>query len=434
LVSCILAFLAPQEFEEIEFHRVHLKNGNFIDGRLLARTDRDLTLRVRIGEITLRNDLVEQAPDGTLRIELVRIRGIKEAPPPPPPLKPPIPPPRPAPSPRPPAPSPAPGPETAPLLPALRLIEPVALEAGLEQRILGILRRLASAEESQSQEILKELLPLGEPAALYLASAFADLPPGLRGRVGDALGQMREKGILPLMRKHLKNPDLSVRAQAASVLGLAGERGDADDLHPLLRDPEAIVRATAVTALQRLKNPASVRPLIGACADPEESVRSRAIDALLDLCRSTEQEQEIMPALREALERARGAARADLVAALGRAGGSEARPILEEHLADEDVSVRSRSVEALLGLPEAGPAILSRLESEEDEEVRQRLAFAAEKLDLRRAVPHLIRWLQGEEDRPSRQAAWRALRRLTLQNFPPEHEPWAQWWERVKPE
>jgi HEAT repeat protein len=435
-LALVLALpLRAQEFEEVRFDRVYLRNGNFIDGKVLARDEHGVTLRIKAGEISLRDELIDRDTNGALRIVVVKIRSLKEKPPPPPP----IPPTKPAeptlrdPFVRPPAEKP---PEETPRVESgPRTVEPVETDPAIRNQVNAILRRLGAAKKDEKNNVIQDLIPLGEPAALYLASALEDFPPESRGYIAVVLCQMNQKKVLPFMKKFLKSPDASFRTQAAAVVGSTGEPGDAEDLHPLALDPDSMVRATVVMALQKLKNPRSLRAVAGACLDPEESVRSRAIEALFDLARSTEQEPEILSTLRDALDRSRGAARVDLVAAVGRAGGKPAWEIMEPYLRDDVPAVRAQALSSLaaLGAEEAADSILARFAVESEDAVRQQLAFAAEKLRIRRAVPHMIGWLEGEEKSPSKEAVHRSLKQITGQRLPLDHAAWAQWWEKAKP-
>src|SRR5258706_10928469 len=138
-----------EDWVETRFHRVHLLNGNFIDGQLVKESPAGATLMLKSGQITIRKDLID-------RIEIVKMRSIKDEAPPPPrtevarPPQPAKPAPEKAPA------DPGPRPDTTGFHPALR---------GNEQAILD---RMKKAPVEQRGDLATELAPLGLHAPPYL--------------------------------------------------------------------------------------------------------------------------------------------------------------------------------------------------------------------------------------------------------------------------
>lgn len=58
---------------ETRYHRVHLRNGNTIDGHLINDSRTALVLKLKVGEMQIRRDMID-------RVELVRMRSLKEVP------------------------------------------------------------------------------------------------------------------------------------------------------------------------------------------------------------------------------------------------------------------------------------------------------------------------------------------------------------------
>jgi hypothetical protein len=71
VILALLLALQDQGWTETRFHRVHLRNGNFVDGHLLANEPEAVTLRVKTGELEISRDLV-------LKVEHMRIRSFEE--------------------------------------------------------------------------------------------------------------------------------------------------------------------------------------------------------------------------------------------------------------------------------------------------------------------------------------------------------------------
>ena len=65
---------APAPTAETRFHRVFLKNGNFVDGDLQRIEADTVVLRLKSGDVGINRDLVD-------RIEIVKMKAADEAPP-----------------------------------------------------------------------------------------------------------------------------------------------------------------------------------------------------------------------------------------------------------------------------------------------------------------------------------------------------------------
>ena len=63
---------------EVTFTRVHLVNGNFIDGELVSNAANEVVLKLKFGEITIRRDRIARDVDGKFRVELVKMRSLTE--------------------------------------------------------------------------------------------------------------------------------------------------------------------------------------------------------------------------------------------------------------------------------------------------------------------------------------------------------------------
>ncbi len=429
LAMCLAAAAATsaaQEVVEIRFHRVHLRNGNFIDGDLIRITETEALLRVKPGEIGIRRDLIARDETGNLRIEIMKLKGIKETPPIVKEVTPPETTPRSEPSERP--------PETRSTPPTTAREPAQPVQTG-HDALDKILKQVLAAEPAQRHDLMEQIYPLGEPAALALVDALEKLSDEqVRALAADTIARMGEKAVLPAVRRLLSNPDPILRYHGVTIIGSLGGSSSAADLHPMLRDPDTLTRSAALQALKGLDNPASFGPVAALCLDPDSSVRSEAVETLFHLARHPDLEERLEETLSSLLDRARGEALRELISAVGGKGRKEFREIIEKYLADEDPQARARSVEALsaLGAEVAADPITERFELETDDPVRRSLAAAAEKLKIRKAIPHLIGWLdEGSEE--TKAAAYRALRRITGRKLPADHDAWAEWWSGAKP-
>ena len=64
---------ADGEWVEVRFYRVHLINGNFIDGQLLKDDAKGAILKMKAGEMTIRRDMID-------RVEFVKMKDRFQAP------------------------------------------------------------------------------------------------------------------------------------------------------------------------------------------------------------------------------------------------------------------------------------------------------------------------------------------------------------------
>src|SRR5436190_24328669 len=62
-------FLGAQDTDgDLRFYRVHLRNGNVIDGELVKETANEVLLRLKVGEMTIRRDQIE-------KVEFVKMKS-----------------------------------------------------------------------------------------------------------------------------------------------------------------------------------------------------------------------------------------------------------------------------------------------------------------------------------------------------------------------
>jgi HEAT repeat protein len=101
--------------------------------------------------------------------------------------------------------------------------------------------------------------------------------------VCEAVGRCRLKSALPDVARLLRDPQFTVRANAAAAIRDAGSAENARDLRPLLRDPHPVVRSVAAHAVARLGDKESIPVLRELLQDDSKNVRWWAIRALGDL-------------------------------------------------------------------------------------------------------------------------------------------------------
>ncbi|HEX7897872.1 MAG TPA: HEAT repeat domain-containing protein [Planctomycetota bacterium] len=427
LAFVLAALLQDPALVEVRFHRVHLRNGNFVDGTLVRQTKDELVLRIKGGEVGVRADLVE-------RVEYVKIRGVKEkpdevalAPKPKPAVD---------------APDPfaaAPAQPPADVIPTPRVSDKpldnlYEAKGDLREKVDPLLRDLDAADVEQKATIVPRLVEVGGEAAPYLASLLEKLDPEALYHVAGALATLKEPRAVPVLIRLLESGKPAVRARAAAILGATGDVAAAPRVLPLLKDERPEVRMAALEALRALSEPGLLPHLPLLCGDAHRDLRKAAIALYLELSRKLGADAGIVAGLSRALEHGDEAASADLLGAIASAGTSEVAPLLAPYLLVDrpDVRVAAAAALAAVGGEEAARAIVLRIPSEKEKKVRLELARAAQKLAAVRAGGPLIEWI-GHADIEIHTAALRALSALAGESYGADRARWVEWWVKAKP-
>jgi HEAT repeat protein len=101
--------------------------------------------------------------------------------------------------------------------------------------------------------------------------------------VCEAVGRCRLRSAVPAVARFLKDPQFTVRANAAAAMRDADAKENAADLRPLLADPHPVVRSVAAHALARLGDKEAAPELAKLLRDESSNVRWWAVYALGEL-------------------------------------------------------------------------------------------------------------------------------------------------------
>lgn len=422
LLTALAAQPAPQGTStESRFHRVHLRNGNFVDGHLQSQSSAEVTLRMATGTITINRDLID-------RVEYVKMRGVLEAPttvdrpsgpsaPPPTERR-----------------EPFTRPHPVPAATAKAAPSPYAPEPPLKIRVDALVDRLALAAPEEVDAILRDIVAVEGDTTSYVAALMETKPAGVAEALGPFLKLKPERTSIPYVLRLLSHPSGAIRAQAATGLGACGDAGLIPVLGGMSRDPDATARAAAVTALSEQEEAAAFDALAAFVADADREVRTRALGSMGTSAVKFDRSAKLVETLKAALERGEAAAKQDVLSAMGRSGELSLSASIVPYLKDTTPALRAAAAAALGDLAEPSTAglVLSQLQSETDEATRSALAAAATRLMAKEAIPVLIGWL-GEEKEEIQRAALRALKELSGQDFQKDQGKWEAWWDANKP-
>ena len=80
-VLCTALEAQEAGWSETRFHRIHLRNGNFIDGDLIQDTRSMVVLKMPSGDFGVSKNQIARDDQGQLRVEFIKMRTFREPPP-----------------------------------------------------------------------------------------------------------------------------------------------------------------------------------------------------------------------------------------------------------------------------------------------------------------------------------------------------------------
>lgn len=416
--------LGAQDAKPVETRitRVHLKNGNTVDGRLVSSGSNELVLRLsNNGEVSLSREDIQSIEivkmrtmvdwEPAVKREPVIVRGpvataAVEAPVP--------------------AAASEKGKQTG--KPAAPAINP-DLRTHIDE-VLGQMERASIHERKQMVgELTKEA-----SAAPYLASRLPDMHEEMLPFLGKALWELRDPDMAPYVFAALDSERPAVLQQAILLSARLEGSWTSSKIRRFLSDPRAPLRAATAEALKTMGDAGSLLEILPMLEDKEPLVRAVALNACLELGRRTGRMELVAGRLEECMVRAEGCALGELLVGAGRSGQKSLSKPLARFLRDADPAIRAKAAAALteLGDFDAVPALVQALVSEQASVAQLALLRAGMVLQVREFIdPTLPLLKSGDEE--VRQTAREALRVITRQNFGDDFEAWSRWWDAVRP-
>jgi len=400
-------------------HRVHLRNGQFLDGRLEQIADKEVLfrwspsalLRIRRMEID--------------RIEEIKIRPLRSLP-------------KPVPLPEVIGPPPVEGGKPEPGE------KPPEIRSELAAAIDVITASLVEATESKRVMLIKRLRSYGLEGARHLISQLPKYEPTRASAALLALGSMKDLQIDRDLQELLLAEMPLLRQEACLLLAAREASGAVPSLVGLIADPVPGVRVAAAEAVGRLGDQGRLGLVAEACLDREKTVRAMALHFARTLAVRTDSELELVRLWLAMVPRAGAGAKADLAVAIGRLAGTHKNPevpaaemvqALVELLGDRVEAVRAAAAGGIGEARSAGAAassdLLAALENERASSVSAALCEALGNVVAQSAVDPLIAKLETGDD-VVKDAAGRALRKITRQPFDLDPEKWREWREMSK--
>lgn len=404
------AALSAQEVSWVEtrFHRVHLQNGNFIDGHVLQVTENDVLLRMPAGDMLIRKYTID-------RIELMKMRSLHEKPKLDPPLK---------------KPTVVEVSDAAPRSRPHTAFPPAPASDELVANVKAVLSRVKIATSSQKEDLVEALVKMPQ-AAPYLASLLPTVEEEIAYLFRSALMRMKDPEATPYVVRALDSDKTYVQLIALSLLGIQADPETAAKIRPFLSSGPPAVRAAAIEALQQIGDVSSLPAIAELMGNPDDMVRLAAITASLEMGRIHDRKELVVSYVGRYLPGSDGRVAKELIGAVGRGKMTELWPAVTQFLKDADPLLRRTAATTLqvLGVHESADAVLIQLDQEQEPRIIVELCKSLVTLKSIRAVPSLIRLLRHSDENVVNAAA-SSLASLTNEKFGNNADRWTEWWER----
>jgi HEAT repeat protein len=404
-------------WSETRFHRVYLRNGNFVDGHLLQDQNNWIILKVPTGELGVAKHDIERDSTGRLHVEFIKIRSYKE---------------------------PAPIVEIKKAEPVGAKTEEIVnadmTKAAVPKKTRkdaapGTLPALLNelGESENKAEVVKSIMAFGKEGRLTLAESLHDFDESSVVNALNALVQAKDTDTLPALRAALSDENPVVRGNVAKALGTMGDGSDLRRIQALLSDPDPRARIGAISALGKLKDEESFSAIAKSLVSSDAPLRQVALDTLTLLANEYNRKDDLRRAMVDALEQTQGETRSDLIRLAGKSKDKEFVDPLARLLSERDPETRAFVIAALSDLDarDMKDQLVQLVDVEREYWPRIQLAQAVERMKATAAIASLIEWLRDSDDN-IRIAAARALKGLSGQNLGVSYQAWSDWWSVAK--
>jgi len=145
-----------------------------------------------------------------------------------------------------------------------------------EEKVYGLIRKLATDDEEVRTGTVEELIRLGEASVTPLVKILGANNPNIVLAALEVLATMGNKnsieGIIPL----LKNPDEQIKVAAIETLGRFKDETIISHIVTSQEDESEMVRMAVINSLNLFTGEEIVSPLLNALFDESNAVRNKA--------------------------------------------------------------------------------------------------------------------------------------------------------------
>ncbi len=297
-------------------------------------------------------------------------------------------------------------------------------------RIDRIVQKLKTAADKG--ELIDEISRAGADSLRYAASIADSSGPEVGVWLIAGITRAKEKKAAPVLRVRIadaRDPDM----QVTMINALVSLEDDAatPTLRKLAEHANVSVRSAAIEALGHIGDRQALRDLCKAVCDADKGVRLRATASVIGLAKRLKLESSVFLAIRSEATSAPEARRDQVPLVLAQLGLKESSSVLISYLRSREMDVRLNAVIALgdLGAGDAVEYFYSLLDVERETRVRVQICSALVRLKDMGCVPKLIEVLGKDPETEVKMSAHRGLQTLTKQRFGPEYDQWKKWWD-----
>ena len=364
------------------FFRVHLRNGNCVDGDLVKRTDREVVLRLGAGEISFRSDQIN-------KVEYVKMKSYNEAS---------VFLPKKTPQPK--APESAGKPAVPPSDRTPDLADsdapiPASISLDTANKVDQTIVTWKQANETERLDLSAALISMGPDIAPYLEF---------------------------LLEKRARSTPLEPVAMA--LVALAEDRFL--ELYPkLMGGLNGQLRQAAVAGLAKATSSRRIPLLVEAMNDSDPTVWRTATDAVLSSTSNEADRRDLADQIASRIRTSKN--NLGLAIALGRLGGPAAHAALWDLVNDSNETNRLIGLHGVgtLANPDDGPKVVGLLR-ERSETLKKQVCQTIGRMKYEKAAGDLVQLLDDPSDGLQKDARW-ALGQVTGKSYT-DNEGWREWW------
>lgn len=374
----------------IKFHRVHLRNGNVIEGALTEQNSQSVTLRQPWGDILIRYDQID-------RVEFVKIKSFKD-------------------------------PELIVNKKKPASAKPAEGAAAADASKSNTPEPPSADRPEDSKDAVPSSIPADVVASVNQAiTLWKSVGSNERVDLADALTAQGAK-IAPYLEFLLaKRPTSTPLVPVTMAFVNLDEERFLEFSKKMMASPSSEIREAAILGVTKATNPARMPIIFQAMEDSSPSVWKTALEAMLVAAKSKEEKTELVDQIGQKIRTSKNATA--FAVALSRIGGPDAHRLLFDLVGDNDETARLTGLHGLgiLADPADGPRLIGLL-SDQSEMIRKSTCLALGKMKYAPAVSSLINVLQQNNVGVSDNARW-ALKEITGAIVPDKNDAWIEWWE-----
>lgn len=312
---------------------------------------------------------------------------------------------------------------------------PPTTPADVRRRIDEHLKKIRSATPEERDRMSLELAQMGSGALEYLADLVDRVEDALVPALLTALHGQKDPRAVAILFDKTRSKSAAIRVAVLQTLMSAVDKDAASRFRGFLQDPDPNVRATAINVLQKLEDEDSIELIARLAGDPEPNVGRTASSAVATMAPRFEKVDEVVAILKDLLPRSKGRSLAQVIEAIGKMGRKEAADSIIEFIGHPEKEVRASVARAcsLLRAEETAEALIGRLSEETEQWVKVQICEALGAMKSKKAIESLIDLMERDEDKEVDEAARRNLEVITgKEGFGQDHEKWREWWDKVK--